>query len=86
MKNTSKKRIAALLVAVIMLLTIAVSATADTTKPVYLNDAASWVGGDPSDGGTKTINPDGSLTADFGTLEADKYQLFSWSGNAAALE
>ena len=85
MKNTSKKRIAALLVAVIMLLTIAVSATADTTKPVYLNDAASWVGGDPSDGGTKTINPDGSLTADFGTLEADKYQLFSWSGNAAAV-
>ena len=85
MKNTSKKRIAALLVAVIMLLTIAVSATADTTKPVYLNDAASWVGGDPSDGGTKTINPDGSLTADFGTLEADKYQLFSWSGNAAAI-
>lgn len=85
MKNTSKKRIAALLVAVIMLLTIAVSATADTTTPVYLNDAASWVGGDPSDGGTKTTNPDGSLTADFGTLEADKYQLFSWSGNAAAI-
>lgn len=85
MKNTSKKRIAALLVAVIMLLTIAVSATADTTTPVYLNDAASWVGGDPSEGGTKTINADGSLTADYGTAEADKYQLYSWSGNAAAI-
>ena len=82
--KTMKKTVSLLLALVLLITAAAVSLTATAGAEVtYENiavyrDAQQWEGGDPQEGGTRTPNEDGTLTAAF-TADAWQYQLYDWS-------